>query len=101
MGATSARGNNIYRPRASVHPSLFILLDENAEYFTVIARDSSNFDFLFSDLGRELANIDYIVALINQKLCENVEDEKSVELLGSILNDIKLVLTEPASGEIH
>jgi len=49
----------------------------------------------------ELAKIDYIVALINQRLCENVENEQAVALLGDILNDIKLVLTEPVNNEVH
>ena len=49
----------------------------------------------------ELAKIDYIVALINQRLCENVENEQAVALLGGILNDIKLVLTEPINDEVH
>ena len=49
----------------------------------------------------ELAKIDYIVALINQRLCENVENEQAVTLLGGILNDIKLVLTEPINDEVH
>ena len=51
--------------------------------------------------GMDLAKIDYIVAMINQKAAENVENPQKMEILTEVLNDIKLVLSDAPSQEIH
>jgi len=59
------------------------------------------YNFFDTSPVMDLVKLDYIVAMINQKVCENVEDEKKVEILTEVLNDIKLVLVDGESQEVH
>ena len=59
------------------------------------------YNFFDTSPVMDLVKLDYIVAMINQKVCENVEDKKKVEILTEVLNDIKLVLIDGESQEVH
>ena len=48
-----------------------------------------------------LANIDYIVSLLNMKVTENLDRPDRVEFLTEILQEIKLVMAQVSSQELH
>ena len=48
-----------------------------------------------------LANIDYIVSLLNMKVTENLDRPDRVEFLTEILQEIKLVMAPVSSQELH
>ena len=48
-----------------------------------------------------LANIDYIVSLLNMKVAENLDRPDRVEFLTEILQEIKLVMAPVSSQELH
>ena len=48
-----------------------------------------------------LANIDYIVSLLNMKVTENLDRPDRVEFLTEILQEIKLVMGPVSSQELH
>jgi hypothetical protein len=59
----------------------------------------------FNDLllGRchDIVNVANIVACLNQKLVESLEDERKVEILTEVLNDIKLLMVSVDSELEH
>jgi len=58
------------------------------------------FDNLLMGRCHDIATVSNIVACLNQKLVESLEDERKVEILTEVLNDIKL-LTVPVSSELE
>ena len=54
-----------------------------------------------SDTLHEAFNVNAIIDLINQKFIENLNDKERREVVGEILNDIKLLLSKSASGQAH
>jgi cytoplasmic iron level regulating protein YaaA (DUF328/UPF0246 family) len=54
-----------------------------------------------SDTLQEAFNVNAIIDLINQKFIENLSDKERREVVGEILNDIKLLLSKSASGQAH
>lgn len=58
------------------------------------------FDDLLMGRCHDIVNVTNIVACLNQKLVESLEDERKVEILTEVLNDIKL-LTIPVDSELE
>jgi len=69
-------------------------------------------EFFSGELSMSLANTDYIIAMLNIKAADlsadrsklpwkKLKNRAQLELLTEILQDIKLVLTPAASGELH
>ena len=56
------------------------------------------FDDLLMGKCHEITNVTNIVACINQKLAENVENPERLMILSEVLNDIKLLMI-PVSTE--
>lgn len=54
-----------------------------------------------SDTLHEAFNVNVIIDLINQKFIENLNDKERREVVGEILNDIKLLLSKSASRQAH
>ena len=54
--------------------------------------DNAVFDDLLMGRCHDIVNISNIVACLNQKLVESLEDERKVEVLTEVLNDIKLLM---------
>ena len=50
------------------------------------------FDDLLMGKCHNIVNVTNIVACINQKLIENLEDSGKAEILSELLNDIKLLM---------
>ena len=53
------------------------------------------------DTLHEAFNVNAIIDLINQKFVENLNDKERREVVGEILNDIKLLQSKPASRQAH
>ena len=53
------------------------------------------------DTLHEAFNVNAIIDLINQKFVENLNDKERREVVGEILNDIKLLQSKPASRHAH
>ena len=53
------------------------------------------------DTIQQAFNVNAIIDLINQKFIENLNDKERREVVGEILNDIKLLLSKSASGQAH
>ena len=49
----------------------------------------------------EALNVNAVIALINQKFAENYENEDKANVLTEVLNDVKLLLQQTASSEVH
>ena len=58
------------------------------------------FDDLLMGRCHDIVTVSNIVACLNQKVVENLEDERKVEILTEVLNDIKL-LTIPVTSELE
>ena len=56
---------------------------------------------LSSEAATALANIDYIVGLLNMKAAQNVESREKTQIITEILQEIKLIMTPPASQDLH
>ncbi len=54
-----------------------------------------------SDTLHEAFSVNVIIDLINQKFIENLNDKERREVVGEILNDIKLLLSKSASRQAH
>ncbi len=54
-----------------------------------------------ADTLQEAFNVNAIIDLINQKFIENLNDIERREVVGEILNDIKLLQSRPASRQAH
>jgi len=58
------------------------------------------FDDLLMGRCHDIVTVSNIVACLNQKLVESLEDERKVEILTEILNDIKLLMA-PVDSELE
>ena len=54
--------------------------------------DNAVLDDLLMGRCHDIVNISNIVACLNQKLVESLEDKRKVEVLTEVLNDIKLLI---------
>jgi len=54
--------------------------------FDKLLNNSEAYDYLFGQHGMDLAKIDYIVAMINQKAAENVDNPEKIEILTKVVN---------------
>lgn len=66
----------------------------------LLSIDSLFDGLLLGDCHNDIVTVSNIIACLNQKLVENLEDSKKVEVLTEVLNDIKL-LSIPVSSELE
>ena len=62
--------------------------------------ENAIFDDLLMGRCHDIVTVSNIVACLNQKVVENLEDKRKVEILTEVLNDIKL-LTVPVPSELE
>jgi len=67
----------------------------------IVNRVSDLESLLSSEAAIAMANLDYIVAILNTKAAQCTESPEKMGLLTEILQEIKLVMTPTNSLEIH